>query len=191
MAAVSDIFSLGSIVWCRTCYNAEFEGEVLAFDPPSKMLILKSSASNSNPKLNNVHFVNLSLVSELQVKKEGNNYYEVPQSINLQKLNTRMRNQVEEKRRKLHAISANVSTEGQSLFVALSKMIKEVRWRNSDIVIWEQEVVISPPYQLENVRGNAGSNGHKYILKLVEKHLQDLSLSSQNTPVTQNNRSSQ
>lgn len=38
------------------------------------------------------------------------------------------------------AISANVSTEGQSLFLALSKMINEVRWRNSEIIIWDQEV---------------------------------------------------
>lgn len=40
MAAVSDFFSLGSIVWCRTCYNKEVEGEVLAFDPQTKILIL-------------------------------------------------------------------------------------------------------------------------------------------------------
>lgn len=40
MAAVSEIFSLGSIVWCRTCYDAEIEGEVLAFEPQNKILIL-------------------------------------------------------------------------------------------------------------------------------------------------------
>lgn len=40
MAAVSDCFSLGSIVWCRTCYNNEVEGEVQAFDPQTKILIL-------------------------------------------------------------------------------------------------------------------------------------------------------
>lgn len=40
MAGVSDCFGIGSIVSCKTCYNKEIEGEVLAFDPQTKMLIL-------------------------------------------------------------------------------------------------------------------------------------------------------
>lgn len=40
MAAVLDYFTIGSTVWCRTCYNAEIEGEVMAFDPQVKILIL-------------------------------------------------------------------------------------------------------------------------------------------------------
>lgn len=39
MAAV-DCFSIGSTVMCTTCFNEEFEGEVLAFDHNTKMLIL-------------------------------------------------------------------------------------------------------------------------------------------------------
>lgn len=38
--ASSDYFSIGSTVACKTCYNQEIEGEVLAFDPQTKMLIL-------------------------------------------------------------------------------------------------------------------------------------------------------
>ncbi|KNC23772.1 hypothetical protein FF38_13834 [Lucilia cuprina] len=40
MAAVNDCFSIGSTVMCTTCFNEEFEGEVLAFDHNTKMLIL-------------------------------------------------------------------------------------------------------------------------------------------------------
>lgn len=40
----------------------------------------------------------------------------------------------------LQAISANVSSEGQSLYIAISKTISEVRWNNSEIVVWNQEV---------------------------------------------------
>lgn len=40
MAAVSDCFTIGCVVWCRTCYNTEFEGEVISFDTNSKILIL-------------------------------------------------------------------------------------------------------------------------------------------------------
>ncbi|VEN46823.1 unnamed protein product [Callosobruchus maculatus] len=189
MAAVSDFFSLGSVVWCRTCYNQEVEGEVLAFDPQTKILILKCTSSNGDPKLNDVHFVNLSLVSELQVKKEVTNVPETPQSLNLQRLNTRVRNQVDEKKRMLQAISANVSSEGQSLFIAIAKTISEVRWSNSEIVVWNQEVIISPPYQLENIQGNSNSKEYIYIKKVVEKHMKDLALNNQNQSVCQNSTS--
>lgn len=40
MAGASDYFSIGSTVACKTCYNQDIEGEVLAFDPQTKMLIL-------------------------------------------------------------------------------------------------------------------------------------------------------
>lgn len=48
MAGVSDCFTLGSTVWCRTCHNKEIEGEVMAFDLQTKILIL-SILSNNNP----------------------------------------------------------------------------------------------------------------------------------------------
>lgn len=40
MAAVSDCFTVGSTVACTTCFHKNIEGEVLAFDPETKMLIL-------------------------------------------------------------------------------------------------------------------------------------------------------
>lgn len=40
MAAVSDCFTVGSTVACTTCFQKNIEGEVLAFDPETKMLIL-------------------------------------------------------------------------------------------------------------------------------------------------------
>ena len=40
MAGASDWFSIGSTVLCKTCHEKEIEGEVLAFDPQTKMLIL-------------------------------------------------------------------------------------------------------------------------------------------------------
>jgi len=40
MADGQEYFSVGSLVSCKTCYNQVIEGEVLAFDQPTKMLIL-------------------------------------------------------------------------------------------------------------------------------------------------------
>ncbi|XP_065172328.1 protein LSM12-like [Atheta coriaria] len=178
MAGVSDCFTLGSTVWCRTCHNKEIEGEVMAFDLQTKILILKCASPNGPNNLNDVNFINLALVKELQVKKEVTTAPDVPVSLNLQRLNTRIRNSVEEKKRLLTKMSSNVTPEGQRLFRAIAKTIKEVRWNNNDIVVFDK-VTISPPYQLENVRGRAESREFEYITKVVEKHVKDTALQNQ------------
>lgn len=40
MAGLSDCFSIGSIVSCKTCHSDIIEGEVVAFEPHTKTLIL-------------------------------------------------------------------------------------------------------------------------------------------------------
>lgn len=96
---VSDCFTIGSIVATRTCYDEDIEGEVLAFDPQTKMLILKCPSSSGDPKRHDVNIVNLSLVSDVQIKKEVTAVPEPPASLNLNRLNTRVRNSIENKRR--------------------------------------------------------------------------------------------
>ncbi|XP_017768907.1 PREDICTED: protein LSM12 homolog [Nicrophorus vespilloides] len=194
MAAVTDCFTLGSTVWCRTCYNQEIEGDVLAFDEQTKILILKCPTASGINNLHDVQFINLALVSELQVKKEVTTPPEGPQSLNLQRLNTRIRNQVDEKKRLLTSLSSSVPPEGQRLFVAISKMFKEVQWRNADIVVWNSQVIITPPYQVENVKGNTDSKEFSFVKKLVEKHHKDTALSqttSVNNQVVQHNANMQ
>ncbi|KAK2578637.1 hypothetical protein KPH14_012129 [Odynerus spinipes] len=179
MAGVSDCFSIGSTVACKTCYNKEIEGEVLAFDPQTKMLILKCPASNGRPSLNDVHIVNLSLVSDVQVKREVSpTTSEPPQSLNLQMLNRRVRNQIEEKKRLVMALQAGVSPEGQKLFIAISKTIQDITWNGANIVVFDN-VTIRPPYKVDNVHGNEDSGAYKHVKKVVEKHIKDTAASAQ------------
>ncbi|XP_063984841.1 protein LSM12 homolog A [Diachasmimorpha longicaudata] len=173
MAGVSDWFSIGSTVACKTCYHKEIEGEVLAFDPQTKMLILKCPSSSNRPSFNDVHIVNLSLVSDVQVKREVSpTLNEPPQSLNLQRLNTRVRNQIEEKKRMVKALQAGVSPEGQKLFIAIAKTIQAITWSGQNIVVWD-DVTIVPPYKTDNVHGNAESKSYLHVRKIVEKHMKD------------------
>lgn len=96
---VSDCFTIGSIVAIKTCYDEDIEGEVLAFDPQTKMLILKCPSSSGDPKRHDVNIVNLSLVSDVQIKKEVTAVPDPPATLNLNRLNTRVRNSIENKRR--------------------------------------------------------------------------------------------
>ncbi|XP_055542343.1 LSM12 homolog A-like [Wyeomyia smithii] len=169
---VQDCFSIGSTVACITCYDQNIEGEVLAFDQQTKMLILKCDTASSTSKLNDVYIVNLALCSDVQVKREVNSIPEPPQSLNLQRLSTRVRNQVERKKRQVSALAAGVSQEGQKLFLAIARTINQVSWSGPNIVVF-QDVTITPPYAVENVNGSPDSRQLKYVKKIVEKHLND------------------
>lgn len=99
MAVVADCFTIGSKVACRTCYNQNIEGEVLAFDAHTKMLILKCPSSSGDARLNDVNIVNLALVSDVQILQEVSVMPDVPQTLDLHRLDTRVKKQIEDKRR--------------------------------------------------------------------------------------------
>lgn len=176
---VQDCFSIGSTVECTTCYNANIEGEVLAFDQQTKMLILKCPAASKTAKLNDVYIVNLAMCSDVQVKKEVCIVPEQPLSLNLERLSTRARNQVEQKRLQLTALSAGVSPEGQNLYMAIARTIKQVTWSGPNIVVCK-EVTITPPYKVDNVN-SSDQRQLSYVKKIVEKHEHDQANINQST----------
>ncbi|XP_065364955.1 LSM12 homolog A [Calliphora vicina] len=173
MAAVNDCFSIGSTVMCTTCFNEEFEGEVLAFDHNTKMLILKCRSKNAE-NLNDVHVLNLSLCSNVQVVKECNgNYVDDPQKLNLEQLKLRLRKTVQHRQTYLKSKNADVSPEAQELYRVIAKQFKnnEVSWQGLNIQIFN-EVTITPPYRAENVVSTSNNKSLcNYIKKMIENFI--------------------
>ncbi|TRY92134.1 hypothetical protein DNTS_031450 [Danionella cerebrum] len=146
-----EYFNVGSRVSCLTCLGQQLHGEVVAFDYPSKMLTLKCASSSGKANLSDVILVNLAYVSEVLVN--------------------RARAEKEDKLSQAYAISAGVSIEGQQLFQTIHKTIKECKWQEKNILVME-EVLISPPYQVDNCKGKEGS-ALSHVRKIVEKHFRD------------------
>ena len=166
-----DCFNVGATVSCRTCLDKDIEGEVVAYDAASKMLIVKSDASSGRPSLNNIHMLNLSFVSKVEVKKDsGSERPPEPQSLNISRLNMRAREQIDKKKKLVNALKAGVSPDGQRLFMAINKTIDEVNWDREEIVVMKN-VRITPPYTPECVKGDPAASNH--VRKIVEKHLKD------------------
>lgn len=139
-------------------------------------------------ELHDVYIVNISMCQDIQVKKEAQMVPEAPPSLNLRRvstppgrflsiltlcpflqLNTRVRNQVEQKRRLVSALTAGVSREGQKLYLAIAKTINEVTWSGPNIVVFN-DVIIAPPYTVDSVTGAPGSRQLTYVKKIVEKN---------------------
>ena len=148
-----EFFNVGTTVSCRTCLDKEIEGEVLAFDQATRMLIIKSEATSARPSLNNVHLLNLSYVSDVKIKKdrESSDKPAEPLSLNLDRLNARAQEMINKKKKLVAALKAGVSPEGQRLFAAINKTLDEVTWDKEEIVVM-RKVRITPPYTAQCVK---------------------------------------
>lgn len=130
-------------------------------------------------------------------------YCSLISNLNLQ-LSSRIRNTVEEKKRLVSALKANVSEEGQNLFIWLGKMLTStqgkscerrkicssisfvlklyillVKWSGPDIVVFN-DVFIRAPYRVENVEVLQPGKQREldYVKKLLNRQQQNSSATS-------------
>ncbi|XP_068231053.1 protein LSM12 homolog B-like [Palaemon carinicauda] len=178
MAESNEYFNIGSTVSCKTCFHEELQGEVVAFDSHVKLLTLKSVASSGRTSLCDIRMVNLSYVSNVTVLKEAaaSPLPTLP-SLNLDKLNSRAKRNIDAKQRFIQAMQAGVTPDGQKLFLTICKTIEEVTWVGPSILVMNH-VVINPPYLPENVREHKDSKEPNmktlnYIRKIVDKFHKD------------------
>ncbi|KAL7630708.1 UNVERIFIED_CONTAM: hypothetical protein RMT77_019082 [Armadillidium vulgare] len=178
MAEANDCFNVGSIVSCKTCFNEDVQGEVLAYDPTINTILLKTTSTSGKPTSCDVIFVNLKFASQVRVIREAPSTTLPPlPSLNLNKLSNRVKKSIEEKSKLMQAMEMGGTVEGQKLFHAIKKTIEEISWLGSSILIMNQ-VIISPPYLLDNVteykeakENNAKAVAH--VRKIVEKFYKD------------------
>uniref|UniRef100_A0A3Q2WJQ4 LSM12 homolog b n=1 Tax=Haplochromis burtoni TaxID=8153 RepID=A0A3Q2WJQ4_HAPBU len=160
-----EYFSVGSHVACVTCLGQRLQGEVVAFDYQSKMLTLKCASSSGKPNLNDVILINLAYVSDVDIINDRTETPPPLASLNVSKLANRARTEKEDKLSQAYAISAGVSVEGQQLFQTIHKTIKDCKWQEKNIIVMD-DVIISPPYQVENCKGKEGS-ALSHVRKIV------------------------
>lgn len=184
--AENDYFSIGSIISCTTCYQQKIQGEVLAFDVATKMLAIKSAPTSGKHNVHDVKLVNLAYVSDVTVIKEVDRESSPPplSSLNVNKINTRLRTNIEEKKRQVNYVGVGVPPEGQKLLNAIVKTINDARWSGHNIIVME-EVTIKPPYGLEDCtcRGKESSKVLDHVKKIVQKHLRELELQRSSSDV--------
>lgn len=172
--ADSDYFIVGSRISCTTLYNEKMEGEVAAFDIGTKLLIIKSNSSAGNHNLNDMKFINLDYVKDVNMLADAKEPAPHLMPLNLGKLSNRVRQNVEEKRQKVNHIGVGVTPEGQAVFNAIIKTIGETRWSGKNIIVMET-VEIHPPYGVENCHGPEGNQVLIHVKKIVTKHLSKMS----------------
>ena len=64
-----ETITVGMTVTCRTCFNTEIEGEILAFDTNTKMVIIKPTLALDQPLRKGTHMVNLDYIGKISIMK--------------------------------------------------------------------------------------------------------------------------
>ncbi|KAK2164292.1 hypothetical protein LSH36_66g03012 [Paralvinella palmiformis] len=169
MATDDNYFTVGMVVSCKTCHGQNVQGEVLAFDYNSKVLVIKSPSPNK-PGLHDVRILNLSFVSDITVLREATEQIPTLKNLNLQKLNSRISTSIADKRRQVNYIGVGVTPQAQKLFHAITKTISDVKWDKETIIVMN-DVTIKPPYGVDNVEGKQSAIAH--VRKIVEKYYRD------------------
>lgn len=187
-ASAADRITIGSVVRCvfeanpgSAVVGREFQGEVIAVEQ-KKVLMIKTNSSCGRNSLNGLHMVNISLPNcKIQVLSEKKDPLPDLPSLNIARLNNRLGDQVEKKKKQVMAFKSGVSPVGQRLFLAIGKTIDEVVWNGENISVLK-EVTIYPPYRPEDVKGNTDSQALKHVRKIVEKHIVDQQQQLQPSP---------
>jgi len=152
--------------------NMDFQGEVIAVEQ-KKVLMIKTNSTNNRNSLNDIHMVNIAQPNcKIQVLTEKKDPLPDLPSLNIARLNNRLGDQVEKKKKQVMAFKAGVPPAGQRLFLAIGKTIDDVVWNGENISVLK-EVTIYPPYRPEDVKGNTDSQALKHVRKIVEKHIVD------------------
>jgi Tfp pilus assembly protein PilE len=163
-------YPVGSKIVAKLKSGTIVKGEVTAFDPSYKIIMIKSPGSRHG--LNNASMLNLAHCVDIKVEEEGKDAPGELHSLNTDKLAIRLRDNVERKKRLVMAFKAGISPAGQRMFQAILKTIDDVQWNGENIVVM-RDVTIAPPYRPDTIRGNQESQALLYVRKIVEKHISD------------------
>jgi len=171
MAESQECFTIGSTISCKTCFNEEIKGEVLAFDHQVKILILKCAASNGRSSQCDIRMVNLTWVKDVEVLEEvtSSNLTSLP-LLKLNKLKDRLDCNRDKRQKFVHALRSGVSVEARNLFLYFSKIYDDVTWRGANISVMDK-ILIVPPYTPNDVSVVKDAKDVKieYFRRLVEK----------------------
>jgi len=157
---------LGSIVLCVDPYDNKIEGELVAMDEPTKMIIIKSVTTDQKEDLT---VLNTDLLTEFEVKKYAPNNTRgafMPERIVSE---SAVRMAIKEKEDTISRTGPkDVSLAGKELFKVINKTYTNLEWRGNVIQGLDGDFVVHPPYKANNVNGST-EDAVLRIKKVVEK----------------------
>jgi hypothetical protein len=117
---------VGTTVTCRTCFATEIEGEVLAFNAHTRMVIIEPTPTSGKPLRNGMHMVNLDFVKDIRVMRVCTNKPPEANSFDIERLHTSVKEGVEKEKKFVMAMEAREPPKEKDLFT------EEEYWSGDD-----------------------------------------------------------
>ncbi|XP_062159511.1 uncharacterized protein LOC133866868 [Alnus glutinosa] len=164
-------FVVGCVLSIKTTLGDEFEGQVIAFDRYSNILVLQEG-SKQGPR-RNIRLLKATYIKEFSLLSQAEDPLDIKKCyLDLNSLQAREDLAIRQAEAEAERIGVGVTSEAQNLFDALSKTLP-VRWDKTAIVVMN-EVRVSSPYLPECVSGGtpAANDRVKKVLEFEKKRLQ-------------------
>ncbi|QLG74205.1 hypothetical protein HG535_0G00890 [Zygotorulaspora mrakii] len=148
------------------------EGKIYSFNSANNTLTLLTTKKGQPQsfKVIKCSFIkNLEVLGDKPASNTFKRQHIRPQHVNVERIEQLLRQKLAEQKTRSIRTGKNVSKEGQFLFDMLYKTVSDTKWVDKKIVVLD-DVEISPPYKLENVKPLHGS--HTETETLVKRILQ-------------------
>ncbi|RRT69196.1 hypothetical protein B296_00032774 [Ensete ventricosum] len=176
--------AVGCVLSLRTTLGEEIEGQIVAYDRPSNILVIHILLSlfdrifffffySNAGAQRKIRLLNANYIQDLTYLKKAEDPLDLNKCyIDLAGLRAREEACLRQAEIEAERIGVGVTSEAQSIFDALSKTLP-VHWDKTVIVVMN-EVRVSMPYLPENVTGGtpAANDRVKKVLELERKRLQ-------------------
>jgi len=160
-------FAIGVVISAKTTLGEEFEGQIVAFDRPSNLLVIQEGVGRAERgERRNVRVLKANYIREFSVVSKGDDPLD-PASCMLDLNSIYAREDAALRQAEIEAerIGVGVTPEAQSIFDALSKTLP-VQWDKTDIVVMK-EVRVRSPYLPENVNGGTAAANER-VKKVID-----------------------
>ncbi|KAI8063403.1 anticodon-binding domain-containing protein [Gilbertella persicaria] len=156
---------IGKTIKIKTASNEQIEGFIYTYDRITNCLVIDCT---THTKQSNFRIIKISYIKEIiSISGEAKKDYMPIQPIPVDRLKHRESETVKEFKHQVSKIGVGVTKEAQDIFNALSKTLP-CRWSKDTIVVMD-EILISPPYGVEDCKANATSAA---LLARVKKVLE-------------------
>ncbi|KAI8328661.1 anticodon-binding domain-containing protein, partial [Blakeslea trispora] len=156
---------IGKIIKIKTASNEQLEGAIYTYDSITNCLALDCTTPQQQKP--SFRILKTSAIKEIISVHSGENKKDTIFPIPLERLKHRELETTKEFRNQVAKMGVGVSKEAQDIFNALSKTLP-CRWSKDAIVVMD-EILIAPPYGVEDCKANANSAA---LLARVKKVLE-------------------
>lgn len=169
--SAENVFTTGTVVKCVTALSTTIVGQVLCYDHPTRLLVIKDTTSGLKPLL---RFLNLALVKSVSSVPDNSGVSAPYAGGSATEQQVRERVRKAEERKRAAIMRSNVTLDGQRTFIHLRKTLDDVCWEGESISVLGR-VLVKPPYTPDSVEtigdpsSNAAVQTKEHVRKLISK----------------------